>query len=80
MNAMTGVEAARAASTSDDLRPAPRAKRARLKDAQDRIDALAEHMAEGGTLAGFAATAGVHAVTASRIWATIRRELGPQAV
>jgi len=44
-----------------------------------RMDALADHMAEGGTFIGFAGIAGVDKSRVHQMWRDICADLGPQA-
>ena len=41
---------------------------------------LAEHVAEGGTIAGFARDRSITERNAQLMWATVRAEMGAQAV
>jgi transposase InsO family protein len=48
--------------------------------AAERRDALAEHMAEGGTLKSFSDSSGLRYRSVQYMWETIRAGLGAQAV
>lgn len=75
MTATNGAGAAGAASAIANPRPAP----IRKPHVLDRMDALADHMAEGGTFKEFAAIANVDPSRVHQMWRDICTDLGPQA-
>lgn len=52
----------------------------RMRDARARMDALAEHVAEGGSIAGFARESGMSERGAQMAWAKVVAGMGAQAV
>lgn len=46
---------------------------------EQRMHALAEHMAEGGSVAAWARLAGLSQSMGNKLWQRIKRQLGEQA-
>lgn len=79
MNASNGAGAAMAVSAIEKSRSHARRKGNRWAIVQQRMDALAEHVANGGAFPALAVAAGIDKSRVYQLWSMICGDLGAQA-